>query len=92
MKTINITTVGDGATGKGNLLMAFKCPDFQYVYPIYASCSFKSFTRELLIDEEIIVVNMQHTAGQVRLIDITIDLNCIVYNDIISVDFSIVVL
>ena len=92
MKTIKITTVGDGATGKGNLLMAFKRPDFQYVYQIYASCAFESFTRELLIDGEIIAVGMQHTQGQVRIIDIPIDLNCIVYYDIITVDFSIVVL
>ena len=84
MKTIKITTVGDGATGKGNLLMAFKRPDFQYVYQIYASCSFESFTRELLIDGELIDVVMQHTQGQVRLIDLTIDLNCIVFNDIIT--------
>ena len=84
MKTIKVTTVGDGATGKGNLLMAFKRPDFQYVYQIYASCSFESFTRELLIDGELIDVVMQHTQGQVRLIDLTIDLNCIVFNDIIT--------
>ena len=84
MKTIKITTVGDGATGKGNLLMAFKCPDFQYVYQRYESCLFESFTKELFIDGEIIAVDMHHTAGQVRLIDITIDLNCIVYNDIIT--------
>jgi hypothetical protein len=84
MKTIKITTVGDGWTGNGNLLMAFNRPDFQYVYQECAPCMFESFTRELLIEGEIIAVDMQHTQGQVRLIDITIDLNCIVYNDIIT--------
>ena len=73
MKTIKITTIGDGATGKANLLMAFKRPDFQYVYQEYVPRMFESFTRELLIDGENIAVGMQHTQGQVRLIDITID-------------------
>ena len=78
MKTIKITTVGSGATGKANLLMAFTCPDFQYVHQEYAPCMFKHFTRELFIDGEKIVVSMQHTQGQVRLIDFSIDLNSIV--------------
>jgi GTPase SAR1 family protein len=84
MKTIKITTVGDGVTGKGTLLMAFERSDFQFVSQTYASCLFHRFTRELLIDGENIAVDMQHTPGQVRLIDITIDLNSIVYNDIIT--------
>ena len=77
MKTIKITTVGSAATGKGNLLMAFERPDFQYVYQLYVSCTFAMFKRELLIDGEKIDVVMQHIPGQVCLIDIQIDLNCI---------------
>ena len=77
MKTIKITSVGDGAVGKSELLRAFESPDFQHIHEEYVPLIFETFRRELLIDGEEIEVAMYYTAGQVCLIYIKIDLNCI---------------
>ena len=78
MKTIKITTVGAIDTGKRNLLMAFEHPDFQNIaHRSFREFFMNNFHRELLIDGEKIDVGMIHISGDVCLIYIKIDLNCI---------------